>query len=228
MLAVLRVIALDHTDSAEGLGQPAGDLRVDLAALAEDGPDGTKRLAQAGAKDSQESEGDSGHDRTDAHENDERYDRRQQAADKIDQTGADEVTNAFHVAHDARHQHSRLVGIVVRDGEPPNVLLHPASQFGNESLRRFRQSLGQRKRGQSLDDGGGEHHSHERVEQVQVPFSDHVVYQILGGGGQYQARDAVDHHQQQPQCQQRPARTHEGPDFGKSFEDWSFWLVGFG
>ncbi len=69
--------------------------------------------------------------------------RRQQAADEIDEPGADQVADAFHVAHDARHQHARLVGVVVRDRQPSNVLLHPAAQFGNQPLRCFRQGLGE-------------------------------------------------------------------------------------
>ncbi len=65
MLAILRVIALDHADSAQRLGQPSGDFRVDFAALAKDGPDGAKRLAKPDPEDQQESERDAGHDRAD-------------------------------------------------------------------------------------------------------------------------------------------------------------------
>ena len=38
LFALLRGVALDDADAAERFGEPAGDLRVDLAALAEQRP----------------------------------------------------------------------------------------------------------------------------------------------------------------------------------------------
>ena len=46
-LARLRVISLHHAHAGQRFRQPAGDLRVDLAALAENRPDLAERLAQA-------------------------------------------------------------------------------------------------------------------------------------------------------------------------------------
>ena len=42
----LRVIALHHPHAAQRFGEAPGDLRVDLAALAENRPDGGERLLQ--------------------------------------------------------------------------------------------------------------------------------------------------------------------------------------
>ncbi len=47
VLARLGVVALHHAHAAERFGQAAGDFGVDLAALAEDGPDGAEGLSQA-------------------------------------------------------------------------------------------------------------------------------------------------------------------------------------
>ena len=45
LLALLRGVGLDDADAAERLGQPAGDLGVDLAALAEQRPQPLERVA---------------------------------------------------------------------------------------------------------------------------------------------------------------------------------------
>ena len=45
------VVALDDADAAEGFGEAAGDLGVDLGALAEDGADGLEGLLQDEAED---------------------------------------------------------------------------------------------------------------------------------------------------------------------------------
>ena len=200
VLALLGVIALHHAHAAERFRQAAGDLGVDLGALAEDGTDGPKGLAQAESEDQQKAEGDGGHHRADANQNGEGNDRGEQAADKVHQAGADEVAHPFDVAHDARDQHAGLVGVVIRDGEPPNVLLHPAAQLGDQLLRRLGERLGQGKRGQALDERRQQHNSHQRIEQLEMPLADDVVDQILGGSRKHQPGDAVDDHQSQAQA----------------------------
>ena len=67
----------------------------------------------------------------------------QQAADELDQAGADEVADAFHVGHDARDQHAGFVGIVVGDGQAADVLLHFAAQFGDQLLAFNGKKLGE-------------------------------------------------------------------------------------
>ena len=58
----------------------------------------------------------------------------QQAADEIHQAGADQVAHAFHVVHDARDQRAALVGVVVGDRQPADVLLHFPAQFRDQPL----------------------------------------------------------------------------------------------
>ena len=181
-----------------------------------------KALRKPTPKISQKTEGDGGHHRADADQHGEGDDRGQQAADEVHQSGADQVAHAFDVAHDARDQHASLVGVVIGNRQPPDVLLHPAAQLGNELLRSLRERLGQRKRRQSLDDRCQQHDSHQRIEQLEVPLADDVVHQVLGGGRKHQSGDAVDDHQPQAQREQGAARPDQLPDFGQGFEDLGF------
>ena len=50
LFALLRGVGLDDADAAERFGQPAGDLRVDLAALAEQRPQPLERRRHAAAE----------------------------------------------------------------------------------------------------------------------------------------------------------------------------------
>ena len=83
----------------------------------------------------------------DAQQEDQGEDRGQDAADELDQAGADEVAHAFDVAHDARDQHAGLVRVVVGHGQTSDVLLHLAAQFGDQALRLLGEQLGQGERG---------------------------------------------------------------------------------
>ena len=87
------------------------------------------------------------------------------SADEIHQAGADQVAHAFDVAHDARDQHAGLVRVVVGDGEPADVLLHAAAQFGDQLLRGLGERLREGKRGQALHQRGQQHNSDQRVQQ---------------------------------------------------------------
>ena len=51
LLALLGGVGLDDADAAERLGEPAGDLGVDLAALAEQRPQRPERVGHAAAED---------------------------------------------------------------------------------------------------------------------------------------------------------------------------------
>ena len=68
-LALLGVIALDDAHAAERLGEPAGDLGVDLGALAKDGADGLEGLLQDEDEDEDDGEDDQRHALADAERN---------------------------------------------------------------------------------------------------------------------------------------------------------------
>ena len=46
LFALFGMIALHHAHAAQRFGQPSGYLRIDLAAIAENGPDGAESFAQ--------------------------------------------------------------------------------------------------------------------------------------------------------------------------------------
>ena len=132
------MVALDHTHSAQGLGQPSRYLGIDAAALAEDRTDHSECLAQNKDKGKHKGERDEGDLGANAHQDEEGEHGGQHASYKIDQAGADQVAHAFHVGHDARHQHARAGGVVEADREPPDMLLYLHAQVGDQPLRRFR------------------------------------------------------------------------------------------
>ena len=116
----LGVVALHDAHAAERLGEAAGHLGVDLAALAEDRAacvrkarksDGAERPASetkvtavmTGLSGASSGQGEGGGE---------------QAARELHQAGADEVPDALHVVHDPGHERARLVA---RRSRPPGA-----------------------------------------------------------------------------------------------------------
>ena len=69
--------------------------------------------------------------------------RCEQAANKIHHASADQVANAFNIAHDARDQRAGAVSVVKRDWQAADVLLHLHAKIGDEALRGDREKLRQ-------------------------------------------------------------------------------------
>ena len=135
LFAIFGVITLDHANAAERLREPARDLGIDLAALAKDRADRPKGFIERNRKEQQESEGDAGHHGADAEQHHQRDTGGQQTADQIDQSSADQVANAFDIAHDARDQHAALGRIVKRNWQPADMRLHFLAKFRDQALR---------------------------------------------------------------------------------------------
>ena len=203
------MIALDHADAGEGFGETAGDIGVDLAALAEDGADAAEGFGEAERANDDEEQREAGQQRADAEQDDEREQRRQDAADEFHQAGADQVAHAFHVVHDAGDQGAGLVGIVVGHRQPADVLLHLAPQLGDQSLALLGKQLREGERGDALNDGGGENRADDPFQQVDLVLVDHVIDQKLGGAGQDQAAQPADDHQQEAEREFAAARADE-------------------
>ena len=149
----LGVVALDDAHAAERFGEPAGDFGIEFWPRAIHGPDFFERLAEPEPEDQDSDEG--GHRHRDAHAKQvgEGDDRRHDAADKIHQTRADEIPDAFDVAHDSRDEDSGFVRIVEGHRQTADVRLHLDAQFGDHSLRGFREQLRERVGRQSLHNG---------------------------------------------------------------------------
>ena len=136
--ALFGVIALDHAHAAERFGEPAGDLGVDLAALAEDRPNGLEGLVQSEAETQQNEpsaisviSGLMRSSKTSA------ITAVSRPPTKSTRPVPNQIPDAFHVAHDAGHQRAGLVGVIVGDRQAPDVLLHLLAQFGDQALRRL-------------------------------------------------------------------------------------------
>ena len=207
-----RVIPLDHPHTSERFDQAAGHLGVDLAPRAEDGPDRPECPAQDEPECQDEGQGQPGEQRADPDQDPECKDRCQQPAEQLDRAGPDQVPHALDVGHDAGHHGAALVRVVIGNGQAPDVRLHFLSQLRNEPLGGLGQQLGQRERGHPLQRRGEDHRQHEQHEPFPPLVANDVVDQELGGGGEDQPREAIDHHQPQTGRQQTPARANQLPD----------------
>src|SRR5579863_3560070 len=134
LFAIFRVVALDHADTSERLREPARDLSIDLAAFAKDGTNRAKGFVEGYGKKQQESEGDASHDRADAEQHNQRDAGGYQTADQIHQSSANQVANAFDIAHDARDQYATLGRIMERNRQPANMRLYFLAKVGDQPL----------------------------------------------------------------------------------------------
>src|SRR5882762_3099886 len=101
LLALLSRIRLDDANAAQRLSQPAGDFRIDLPAVAEQ----WSQLVESRCHDNAESSQRQYHYRSQPpvhiKEHDEYNACGHHTANKLDQAGADEITYALGVSHDA-------------------------------------------------------------------------------------------------------------------------------
>ena len=100
--------------------------------------------------------------------------------DEFDQAGAQQIANAVHVGHDARHQRSGLVRVEVCDGQTANVGLHLGAQFGDQALAGLGNQLRDGETRDALYDGGGQNGQHQGSQQRQLALADDIVDQIFG------------------------------------------------
>jgi hypothetical protein len=78
----------------------------------------TKRALEDRREDRQARAGDEGHERADVDQQAQRDGGGDEAADELDEAGADQVPHALDVAQDARDEAAGLGRVVVRDGQP--------------------------------------------------------------------------------------------------------------
>ncbi len=158
---LLRVIPLHHAHAAQGFREPPGDFSGNFGPCAKNGTDCRKRFADAETENQQDPKCHRRHQHAGMNQVHQGDGRGHQAAHKLHQPRADQIAHAFHVAHDPRHEHTRLVCIVESNRQPADVRLHFPAQLGDHFLRRLRKQLRQRERGQPLNDRGAEHSQHD-------------------------------------------------------------------
>jgi hypothetical protein len=136
-----------------------------LAALAKNGPDGPESLPQRKRASDHDYQRNAGQQGADAQQNGEHEHGGEKPAGEINQARAQQIANAVHVGHDARHQGSGLVSVEVCDGQPADVGLHLAAQFGNQALTSFGYQLRDGEPRHALDDSGAQDRQHQGSQQ---------------------------------------------------------------
>ena len=197
LLAAFRGVCLDDADSAQGLVEAAGDVRVDFSALPEERTQALEGNRHGGAEDAERRQGGQREPPVQIEQNGERDDSGDEAAHELHESGADEISDALGVGHDPGDQHAGLRRIEVADREPRHVRFDAAPHVGNRALCRHPQHLRERERGAGLHERcrtGGER---ERREQLGASLADDVVDQEFRRRGKHQSDEAVDDHQRE-------------------------------
>ena len=186
------------------------------ASFAEDGADGGESPLEDEGETGDDDEGDERHGGADAEQDGEGEDGGHEAAEELDQSGADQVADAFDVVHDARNNLAGFVCVVEGDGEAADVLLDFLAEFGDEALAGFGEKLGEREAGDALDGGGGDDGGDEGEQEIGAVLADDGVDQVLARHRENEAADAVDDHEQEAKAEQGAAGAYkledEGPD----------------
>ena len=213
LLALLGGVGLDDADAAERLVQAAGDLGVDLAALAEERPQPLERGGHREAERAERDDVDQGQDPVEVEEIRQREDGRDDAADELHEAVADEVPDALGVGHDPRDQDAGLGRVEVADRQARDVRLDAPPHVGDRLLRGHAEHLRQRERGDRLDERRGAAGEGQRHQQLRAVLPDDVVDQVFRAGRQDQAREAVHQHQRQPEGQPAAPRDDQHAGF---------------
>ena len=175
------VIALDDANASEGLGEAAGNFGVDLGTFAEDGADGLEGTLKDDAEDDEDDEGDKRHLNAELDEIDESEEGGEDAAEEVDDAGADEVTDAFDVSHDAGDEGAGAVLIVESHRQAADVGLDFHAELGDEALAGFGEKLGEGEGGYSLKNGGEDDDADDLGEQKKLMLRHHVIDEVFRG-----------------------------------------------
>ena len=143
LFALLGGVALDDADAAERLGEPPGDLGVDLAALAEQRPQRLEGVGHAAAEQAQHDHRDDRQAPVEIEQHAQADRRRHQPADQLHQPGADQIAQPVGVGHDPRHQDAGLRRVEVAHRQPHHLGLHPLAHVGDGALRGHAEDLRQ-------------------------------------------------------------------------------------
>ena len=129
---------MTRTPPSDSVSRPVTSA-VDLCALSKDGADFLEAVLQHENKSAHDGEDRKRYDHAAMQKIDKRENRGAHATDKLNQSRADEVAHAFHIAHDARHQRASTVLVVIGDRQQAHVLLHLPSHIGDQALARLRE-----------------------------------------------------------------------------------------
>ena len=210
LLALLRGVGLDDPDAAERFVQPAGDLGVDLAALAEERPQPLERERHRAAERRQRDERDAA-SATSSGRTDTRAPT--SAVTTLPVSWTRPVPTRFRMpSASVMMREIRTPDCVeskIADRQARDVRFDAAAHVGDRALRGHAEHLRQRERRHRLDEGRGAGGERQRHQQVRAPLADHVVDQVLRRRRQHQPGEPVDQHQREPETQAAAARPDE-------------------
>jgi len=203
--AALGPVGLDDPHSSEGLGQAARNLRVDLGALAEEGPEGLEGVEQHQAEEREDRQ----RDRRQLHVQGNQVDKGdrggQHASDDLHEPRPDQVADPFGVGHDAGKKRSDLGLIEEGDGKPADVPLHAPPHLRDGTLGGLAQDLRQGVRRHGLEHGRARRGEDEGREKLALPFSEHFVQEVPRHERDDEPREAIDEQDAEAQGQPAPA-----------------------
>ena len=209
LLALLRGVGLDDPNAAKRLGKPAGHLGVDLAPFAEQRSKAFERRGHTAAKRAENHERDQRESPVQIHQDTERNDGRQNRAGQLNQSGPDQVSDAFRVGHDPRDQDAGLRAVEVPDRQSQHVRFDFLPELGDRSLGGNAQHLRIEKRRRRSHNRCGTGRQSKGRKKVPILLADDVVHEVLGRRGEHEIRQAADDHQEQTECQTPAMRPDE-------------------
>ena len=131
-------------------------------------------------------------------------DGRDEAADELHEAGADQVPDAFGVAHDARDQHAGLRRVEVAHRQAHDVRLHALAHVGDRALRGDAEDLRQaRTRSPPAPAWPRRPPARSASADRSVRRSTTSSMRYLERGRQHQARQPADEHQRQAERSRR-------------------------
>ena len=152
LFALLGRVGLDDADAAERFGEPAGHLRVDLAALAEQRPQPLERHRHPAAEGAEDQDRHRGQLPVEIKKDAERERGRHDRSRQLHDAGADEIPDAFGVGHDPRDEDAGLRRVEVPDRQAHHVRLDVLPHFGDGALAGHAEHLRVRERAGRIDE----------------------------------------------------------------------------
>ena len=213
-LTCLGDVDLHYPHAAERLGETAGDLGIDSAAIAEQWTQPRKSDRHHPAERKQHEDRDRRHAPVEIEEHPEADDGGEQSSGELDEARSNQIPDALGVRHDARDQHAGLGGVEIGNRQVKHVRLDVLSHVGDRPLRGDAHDLGQRVSSDGLNDDsscGGDCEGHEELGAV---LSDDVIDEILGARRKDEPGEAIHQHQREADGERPAMMPDELPRLG--------------
>ncbi len=205
----LGAIGLDDPDSAHPFREPPDDRPHRLAPLLEQRARRVERPEEDDGEDDDAAEDDPGQPHIEVEE-DARHDRGgDEAAEKLEQTGPDEIADAFRVVDDPRNDGAGLGAVEIRHRQSLHVILQPPAQLGDGALRGHAEDLRQCVTRERRDDRRQRTDRRQLPEHLVMLLVEDVVDQVLRRARHDDAGQTINEQQRDADEQTRPCPPDE-------------------